>query len=45
MGKRYSKSVPVSGRSPEALVKGWDEALSAALGSLVADLQSASLQQ
>src|SRR5438093_1982366 len=45
MGQRYSKSVLVSGRSPEALVKGWDEALSAAVGSLVADLQSASLQQ
>jgi hypothetical protein len=41
MNKRYSKTVPLSGRSPEALVKGWDEALDGILTSLIADLKSA----
>lgn len=41
--KRYAKSVAVSGRSPEALVKGWNEALEAILGGLVADLKSTAL--
>ena len=41
--KRYAKSVAVTGRSPEALVKGWNEALDAILGSLLADLKSATL--
>jgi ABC-type uncharacterized transport system auxiliary subunit len=45
MDKRYLQSVPLSRRSPEALVKGWDEALQAILTSLVADLKSAKLQQ
>jgi len=40
MQKRYAKSVPLSGRSPEALVKGWNEALEAILTSLIADLKS-----
>ncbi|MBI2183076.1 MAG: membrane integrity-associated transporter subunit PqiC [Deltaproteobacteria bacterium] len=38
--KRYAKSVAVNGRSPEALVKGWNEALDAILSALVADLKS-----
>jgi len=41
--KRYAKSVAVTGRSPEALVKGWNEALEAILSALVADLKSATL--
>jgi len=41
--KRYAKSVAVTGRSPEALVKGWNEALDAILSALVADLKSATL--
>jgi hypothetical protein len=40
MQKRYLKSIPLSGRSPEALVKGWNEALAEILTSLVADLKS-----
>jgi len=39
--KRYAKSVAVNGRSPEALVKGWNEALDGILGSLLADLKAA----
>ncbi|MDP2606816.1 MAG: ABC-type transport auxiliary lipoprotein family protein [Deltaproteobacteria bacterium] len=41
--RRYAKSVAVSGRSPDALVKGWNEALDAILSSLVADLRSSAL--
>ena len=41
--RRYAKSVAVNGRSPEALVKGWNEALDAILASLLADLKSATL--
>ena len=41
--RRYAKSVAVNGRSPEALVKGWNEALDAILSSLVADLRSSAL--
>jgi cholesterol transport system auxiliary component len=44
MNKRYSKAVPLSGRSPDALVKGWDEALDGILTSLIADLKSAHSQ-
>jgi cholesterol transport system auxiliary component len=40
MQKRYQKSIPISGRSPEALVKGWNEALAEILTSLVADLKT-----
>jgi len=40
MQKRYLKSIPLSGRSPEALVKGWNEALAEILTSLVADLRT-----
>ena len=45
MVKRYSKSVPLSGRTPEALVRGWDQALEEILSSLVADLKAANLPQ
>jgi cholesterol transport system auxiliary component len=44
IAKRYSKSVPLSGRTPEALVKGWNEALEGILAALVQDLKSANLQ-
>jgi cholesterol transport system auxiliary component len=43
MQKRYTKAVPVGGRSPEALVKGWSQALEAILAMLVADLKTAQL--
>jgi hypothetical protein len=43
MQKRYTKAVPVGGRSPEALVKGWSQALEAILAMLVADLKTAHL--
>ena len=42
MVKRYSKSVPLSGPTPEALVKGWNTALEEILNDLVADLKAAS---
>ncbi len=38
--KRYAKSVAVNGRSPDALVRGWNEALDGILSALVADLKS-----
>lgn len=41
--RRYARSVAVSGRSPDALVKGWNEALEAILSALIADLKSAPL--
>lgn len=41
--KRYAKSVAVTGRSPEALVKGWNEALSEIISLLVTDLKSSAL--
>jgi len=44
MDKRYSKAIPLSRRSPEALVKGWDQALEGILDSLIADLDSANLK-
>ena len=44
MAKRYMKSVPVSARSPDALVKGWDTALEDILSSFSADLKSANLE-
>ena len=45
MDKRYSRSVPLTRRSPEALVKGWDEALRGIFTSLITDLKAAKLQQ
>jgi len=41
--KRYEKSVPLSEKSPEALVKGWDQALADIVAALVADLKAANL--
>ena len=38
--KRYAKSIAVNGRTPEALVKGWNEGLSEILAALVADLKA-----
>lgn len=43
IGKRYARSVPLGGRTPEALVKGWNEALDGIVTSLVADLKAANL--
>lgn len=40
MQKRYVRSVPVSDRSPEALVKSWDLALEEILTALTADLRT-----
>ena len=40
MQKRYVRSVPVSSRSPEALVKSWDRALEEILTALTADLST-----
>ena len=37
--KRYTKTVPLSGRSPDALVKGWSQALGAVLTELNSDLE------
>lgn len=45
MDKRYSRSVPLTRRSPEALVKGWDESLRGIFTSLITDLKAANLQQ
>ena len=44
VAKRYSKSVPLSARTPEALVKGWNEALEGIVAAFTADLKSANLQ-
>jgi cholesterol transport system auxiliary component len=44
MQKRYAKAVPVQGSSPEALVKGWNEALGDIATSLAADLKATALQ-
>jgi ABC-type uncharacterized transport system auxiliary subunit len=43
MQKRYVKSVPLTSRSPEALVKGWNQALEAILATLVSDFKAANL--
>jgi len=42
MHKRYLKSVPINARSPEALVKGWNEALGEIISALSADLKALS---
>ena len=41
--KRYEKSIPIGHRSPDALAKGWDQALEAIVANLVADLDKAKL--
>jgi len=38
--KRYLKSVAVNGRSPDALVKGWNDALNEILAALIEDLRA-----
>lgn len=43
MQKRYTKSVPLTTRSPEALVEGWDQALKEIVAALAADLKTANL--
>lgn len=43
MQRRYSKAVELQGHSPDALVKGWEQALGAILADLIADLKSANL--
>ena len=40
MQRRYAKSLPLTGRTPEALIKGWNEALEEILTSLVTDLKT-----
>jgi len=40
MQKRYVRSMPVRSRSPEALVKSWDQALEEILTALAADLST-----
>jgi cholesterol transport system auxiliary component len=44
MQKRYAKSIPLSSRTPEALVKGWNQALEEILTSLTADLKATGLK-
>ena len=41
--KRYEKSVPLSEKSPEALIKGWDQALADIVAALLADLKAVNL--
>ena len=41
--KRYEKSVAIGQRTPDALAKGWDQALEAIVANLVADLDKAKL--
>lgn len=41
--KRYVKAVAVNGRTPEALVRGWNEALNEIVAMLIADLKSVAL--
>jgi ABC-type uncharacterized transport system auxiliary subunit len=36
--KRYMKSVPLKEKSPEALARGWSEALEAVVGMFIADI-------
>ena len=43
MQKRYAKALALQARSPDALVKGWDQALGEILSDLIADLKSANL--
>jgi cholesterol transport system auxiliary component len=44
MQKRYVKSIPLAGRSPEALVKGWNQGLEEILTSLAADLKATAVK-
>jgi hypothetical protein len=38
------KSVPLTGRTPDALIKGWNQALEEILTALVEDLKAVSLK-
>jgi cholesterol transport system auxiliary component len=38
--KRYTKAIALNGRSPEALVRGWNQALNEILTALAADLKT-----
>jgi cholesterol transport system auxiliary component len=38
--KRYVKAIALNGRSPEALVRGWNQALNEILAALAADLKT-----
>src|SRR5262245_24027164 len=40
MQRLYAKSLPLTGRTPEALIKGWNEALEEILNSLATDLKA-----
>lgn len=40
MRKRYTKAIPVNGRSAETLVKGWNQALGEIITALAADLKA-----
>jgi len=42
--KAYQRIVPVQERTPEALVRGWNQALEAILRSLVTDIKAINLQ-
>jgi len=41
--KRYMKSIPITTRSPDALVKGWNAALNEILAELLADIKAVKL--
>jgi len=41
LAKTYSQAAPITARTPEALVKGWDQALTQILSSLIADIDAA----
>ena len=43
MQKRYRRSVPLSERTPEALVKGWNQALTEIISMFVSDLNQRKL--
>jgi hypothetical protein len=43
MQKRYRRSVPLSERTPEALVKGWNQALAEIIAMFVNDLHARNL--
>jgi hypothetical protein len=43
MQKRYRRSIPLSERTPEALVKGWNQALAEIITMFVTDLNQRKL--
>jgi hypothetical protein len=43
MQKRYRRSIPLSERTPEALVKGWNQALAEIITLFVTDLNQRKL--